>query len=142
MFHRLRVTLSRFMAGRYGTDSLNKFLLICYIVLVLVGMIVSKAVGGLAYFICYVLELALFLVILFRMLSRNIYKRQQENIKYLELKQKFTRFWNLRREMFRTRKTNVWRKCPNCKAVIKLPRKKGRHICTCPKCRKDFPVKV
>jgi len=34
------------------------------------------------------------------------------------------------------------RTCPNCRATIKLPRKKGKHTCTCPKCRVDFKVKV
>jgi hypothetical protein len=26
--------------------------------------------------------------------------------------------------------------------MIKLPRKKGKHVCSCPKCRRDFKVRV
>ena len=34
------------------------------------------------------------------------------------------------------------RYCPHCKAQIKLPRKKGKHVVKCPRCRQRFDIKV
>ena len=43
-------------------------------------------------------------------------------------------FFVLRKNKFRDRKTHVYRKCPHCKAQIRLPKVKGEHKCACPKC--------
>ena len=37
---------------------------------------------------------------------------------------------------------HVYKKCPNCRAVLRLPRRKGRHTTICPKCKKEFRVYV
>ena len=143
MFYRLRETFARFMYGRYGMDSLNKFLAIFYIALAFINMFVLRINGrGVAYFIFYVLETAAFLAFLLRMLSRNIYKRQQENIKYLNVSSSVKGYINKKKMQWQCRKTHVFRVCPNCKATVKLPKKKGKHTCTCPKCRVDFKVTI
>ena len=143
MFYRLREMLARFMYGRYGTDGLNKFLFVVYIVLLILSGILRRIpAANIAYFVVYLLTLAVMFLFFFRTLSRNHYKRRQENVKYFEIKSKFTNTWNLQREKWRNRKTHVYRKCPHCRANIKLPRKKGRHTVTCPKCRVDFKVRV
>ena len=142
MFYRLRAALMRFMAGRYGPDSFGNFLLVSYIIVWILFSAARLFVGGIPAYILSLLQTALFIYILFRMLSRNIYKRQRENAKYFALKNRFMRYFRLKRDIFRTRKTNIWKKCPHCKAMIKLPRKKGKHTCTCPKCRRDFKVRV
>ena len=64
------------------------------------------------------------------------------NNKYLSISNKFMAKFRLQKDKWNNRKTHVYRTCPNCKATIKLPRKKGKHTCTCPKCRVDFSVKV
>lgn len=142
-FYRLREAFTRFMYGRYGMDSLNLFLLVVYFVLSLFNMIFVRIEGrGIAYFIIYIIQTALFLWILFRMLSRNIYSRQKENNKFLLLKGNLKSRTNKIKMRWQYRKTHVFRNCPNCKATIKLPRKKGNHTVTCPKCRSDFKVKI
>ena len=143
MWYRLRAALERFMYGRYGTDGLNKFLFVLYFILLIIGSILRRIHGAaIPYNLIYFMTLAVMFLFFFRTLSRNHYKRQRENAKYYELKNKATSFCRLQGEKWRNRKTNVYRTCPHCRATIKLPRKKGKHTCTCPKCRVDFKVMV
>ncbi len=131
----LRYKLLRFMYGRNGVDALSKFLTYIYFALWLVNLFVRSSILS-------SVSLLLFVYIFFRIFSKNLYKRQSENMKYISIKSKFMSRFNLRKRKFAERKTHIYRKCPSCKAVIRLPRKKGKHICTCPKCRKDFKVRV
>ena len=39
-------------------------------------------------------------------------------------------------------KVHVYKKCPACGAVLRLPRRIGVHKTVCPKCGKEFTVKV
>ena len=41
----------------------------------------------------------------------------------------------LGKNIWRDRKTHTYFKCANCKAVIRVPKRKGGGIVTCPKCR-------
>ena len=43
--------------------------------------------------------------------------------------------------MFKDRKTHVFKKCPQCKAMIRLPKRKGSHEVICPKCGREFKIK-
>ena len=131
--------LYRFMYGRYGTDTLNKVLLWVYVILVLVYSVVSIFITNsrvsAILMVCYLLTSILLIVwIFFRQFSRNIQKRRREN-------EKFCGFFKLRRNKFRDRKTPVYRKCPHCRAVLRLPRAKGRHAVICPRCKNRFEVK-
>ena len=51
-------------------------------------------------------------------------------------------FFNLQKREFADRKTHRYRTCPHCKATVRLRYKKGNHTVCCPKCRKDFNVKI
>ena len=132
---RFREKLARFMYGRYGGDQFNNFLLILVAVLMIVNMFVNSI-------IMYIVYTALWIWTIYRMMSRKIYKRQQENLKFLSLwnpvKNKFKLAQNKRRD----RKTHVYKKCPKCKAVLRLPRQKGKHTVKCPKCANRFDVKI
>ena len=124
------------MYGRYGSDTLNKVLLAIYAAEVVVFTVLSLFVNptplwrSLAYF---ALSMILIFVIFFRMFSRNIQKRRREN-------DKFCGFFKLRRNKFRDRKTHVYKKCPHCKAVLRLPKAKGKHTVICPRCKNRFTV--
>ncbi|MCQ2453048.1 MAG: hypothetical protein MJ136_00485, partial [Clostridia bacterium] len=76
-FDNLKANLARWMQGRYGADDLSRFILLCSIVLLVLSWILPI---GLIYYI----SLAGYVWALFRMLSRNINKRAQENATYLE----------------------------------------------------------
>ena len=78
----MREKLIRFMAGRNGNDQFNMFLLVVELVLIVVSTVLSGSIGRflspvIILLICYTY---------FRMLSRNLNKRRDENTRYLRLK--------------------------------------------------------
>ena len=132
---RIRSALYRFMYGRYGTDTLGKVLLIAYFVLVVVHTVLTFFVESLVLdAIVWLVSMTLVVIIFGRMFSKNIAKRQREN-------QRFCSFFKLRKNMLRDRKTHVYRKCPKCHAVLRLPRNKGKHFVVCPRCKNRFSVR-
>lgn len=130
---KFRQWLMRTMAGRYGVDQLNKALLWVYLACAVVAMFFEPF-----YFVAFALLVWMF----FRIFSRNIYKRQLENQKYLRLIAKPRAWFSLQRKKFADRKTHRYRSCPHCKATLRLPNKKGKHTVCCPKCKKDFEVRI
>ena len=142
--NKAKTAFYRFMYGRYGTDTLSKVILWSYsgvIILYLILQVVfSFALPGnqLASIILnvsyFAISGALVYLLFSRMFSRNIAKRRAEN-------ERFCGFFKLRRNMIRDRKTHVYRKCPKCRAVLRLPRAKGKHTVVCPRCRERFEVR-
>ena len=66
MWEKIKRSLARFMQGRYGSDSLGRFLVWAALILYVLGMFIPY-VGGLFSF----LGLATLIYTLFRMFSRN-----------------------------------------------------------------------
>lgn len=130
---KFRERVARFMAGRYGVDQLGRALLWAYLI---------AAVAALFFEPFYFVALALVIWLFYRALSKNIYKRQMENQKYLRISGKIKGWFGLQKKKFAERKTHRYRTCPHCKATLRLPNKKGKHTVCCPKCRKDFDVKI
>lgn len=131
LFARVRDALARFMSGRYGTDSLNRSLILIWLLLAIVNVFFHSLV-------IYVIELVFCFVVFFRMLSRNYVKRQRENAAWFSmtsgLRGAFRRFMIRRRD---GKKFHFF-KCPNCKAPIRMPRKVGRFNIRCNKCGHSF----
>ena len=123
------------MYGRYGTDTLGNVLLVTYIVIVLLHTFIGFFVDSVWFdVVAMALSAALAITVFYRMFSRNIAKRRREN-------EKFCGFFRLRRNKIKDRKTHVYRKCPKCKAVLRLPKAKGKHSVVCPRCKERFTVK-
>ncbi len=119
--------LRHFMMGRYGTDKLNTAILGTGLVLCLVSMFVKAAVADLALTVgAYVLMGWA----IFRSLSRNTYKRYQENRKFLGLVQRVKD------------REHRYYDCPRCRQQIRVPRGKGKIAITCPKCKEKFIKKT
>jgi uncharacterized C2H2 Zn-finger protein len=132
---KLKNKFYRFMYGRYGTDTLSTVLLYVYFAFVLICTIVSIFVRSIWFSLFYYVVASALVVWMFsRMFSRNIAARKREN-------DKFCGFFRLRKNKFRDRKTHVYRKCPACKAVLRLPKAKGKHFVVCPRCKNRFEVK-
>ena len=85
----MRQRFAKWMMGRNGMDALNRLLS----VLTLILLIVSMFVHGYAARILWSLAVLGLIVIYFRMLSRNVYRRQQENGAYLRQRYKVTSAW-------------------------------------------------
>ena len=78
---KLRNSMYRFMYGRYGTDALNRALLTLVVLLSIAGIFlrIIPIVG----LILRALEYGLIFLIFFRMFSKNIAKRSEENRRFV-----------------------------------------------------------
>ena len=132
---RFRERIARFMYGRYGNDRLNNFILIVVAVLIVTNLFVNSLV-------LYILYMILWIVSFWRMLSRNVQKRRAENERFLRIWNPIKNDLKLIKNKRRDRKTHVYKKCPKCKAVLRLPKQKGKHTVKCPKCSERFEVKI
>ena len=131
----MRAWFTRMMAGRNGPDHLNRFLSVVFLILSVCSMFVRNP--RLAS-VLYTLSMALFVYVMFRMLSRNIYRRQQENGAYLRERYKITSWWNGLRDRWAQRKDYRFYKCPSCRTRLRVPRGKGKLNIVCRKCGTSF----
>ena len=122
------------MAGRNGNDQLNVFLLIVDLILMLLSSIFSKSIGG----VLYPIVIALLVYVYFRMFSRNVYKRREENGKYMRLKYKVAAELRLFKERWIQRKDYKFFTCPSCRASLRVPRHRGKIKIVCRKCGTSF----
>ena len=131
----MRERLARFMIGRNGNDQLNRFLLLADVVLRLLASLRGRtALGSLLS----LLVLALLGLTYFRMLSRNVYKRRSENEGYLRRKQQLLSRLRVFKERWRQRKDYKFFTCPSCRAVMRVPRGRGKIRIVCHKCGNTF----
>lgn len=129
----MRERLARFMAGRNGNDQLNIFLLIVDVVLIVLSTVWKSASA-----VLYPLVLVLLVYIYFRMFSRNVYKRREENGKYMRLKYKADAALRLRKERWVQRKDYKFFTCPSCRTSLRVPRHRGKVKIVCRKCGTSF----
>lgn len=130
----MRERLARFMAGRNGNDQFNLFLLVADMILLLLATIFSKGIGRVLYPIVFVLLVYIY----FRMFSRNLYKRSEENGKYMRLRYRFEAQLRLYKESWVQRKEYKFFTCPSCHAKLRVPRHKGKVKILCRKCGTSF----
>ena len=140
---RFRDWLYRFMSGRYGTDELSRFLFVAYLVCFVLSVVFGWFEDTMS--IAFLLRLLLWGILLwslFRMLSRNINKRWNENQKNLVLRTRVREWAKFTWARLRDIRTKRYHHCPHCRAVVRFPIKRGVHIVSCPRCRKQFQLKI
>ena len=115
--------LRRFMEGRYGSDKLNSYILGVALVVVLLAALIRVPLLNL---ILHAVAYALMFWSIFRSLSRNTYKRYEENRRFLRLL-----------DQLRDRDHRYY-SCPKCRQTVRVPRGKGKIAITCPRCREKF----
>jgi len=138
-----------FMQGAYGFDSLSTFLI--FLSLIFNMWHGTRFLGTL-----------LFIYALFRVFSRNTYKRKKEydvfysyaskilskvgirlpyNTAPIDFSDIAPLISNLKYKINQKRQFKIT-KCPNCGQKLRLPRGKGKITVTCKKCLKDFKFKT
>ena len=133
--NKLRTKFIRFMYGRYGVDQLYYALFAVWGVTAIINCFVNSVILS-------ILGTALAVWMIWRSLSRNIQKRRAENERFLVLWKPVKSWLILQRDRIRDRKTARYRRCSHCRAIVKLPVKKGKHTVVCPRCRERFDVKI
>lgn len=139
---KFRDRVAAFLYGRNGRDEFYMFLMWAALLLLLVAWVFMLAGLTVVYIILYVLDLLLLWYGMFRFMSRNLPKRQKENRAFLRKWNAFKGFFRLLGNRFRDRKTHVYRRCPGCRVMLRLPKKKGKHTVVCPKCGRRFEIKI
>ncbi|MBP3305208.1 MAG: hypothetical protein J6L24_04490 [Oscillospiraceae bacterium] len=120
---RIGLWIRNFMAGRYGVDKLSTVILWVAVAVMLISLFIPVASVKLILMVVYN---ALMFWAIFRSLSRNTYKRYQENRRFL-----------LTLERIRDRKHRYFT-CPKCRQPVRVPRGKGKIAITCPRCKERF----
>lgn len=120
---RLSAGLQNFMAGRYGTDKLNMLILSVGLAVSLLSVFVQYAPVNL---LLVVLSYGLMIWAIFRTLSRNTYRRYQENRRFLQIVGRVKD------------RNNRYLDCPKCRQMVRVPRGKGKISITCPRCHEKF----
>lgn len=120
----MRDKFLKFMNGRNGMDELGRAESWMVMALLIVTMF-SRSL------ILNILTIALFVHMYFRVFSKNVSKRYEENQKFVNFRYNNTVKWNNRRKY-------KYFKCPLCKQKVRVPRGHGKICVTCPKCREEF----
>lgn len=136
---KLMYKLQQFMMGRNGSDGLNMFLLFLYMAIIIASLFVRNIVAH-----SILLGVALLVIIwnIFRTFSRNLYKRRKENAVFMGFFYRIKNFFVRGKRKWKERKTHKYKKCPACKAQLRLPKKNCTIQVTCPKCGNKFKMKV
>lgn len=141
-FQNIRNALIRFMYGRNGMDHLNQALFWVYIGLwVVSGLILPllklEKLAGILNIAMYVVMVCLF----FRTFSKNLYKRREENQKWINW------WWKVKNRSAGAKarhadKDHKYFTCKSCKTICRVPVGKGKIIITCPKCGAQIQAKT
>ena len=131
----MKERLRKVMQGRYGVDQLSNAMITLSVILVVISIFTKSSYANIAAMVILALSY-------FRIFSRNVYKRYDENTKFLNLmnpiKSKMYGVSN-RVKHFRTHK---FFKCPQCKQELRVPKGKGKIIVSCPKCHTKFEART
>ena len=127
----MKERMQRFMAGRYGNDQLNQFIFIVAIIRMVLEIITRQS-------LFYTLTLVLLILAYVRVFSRNINKRYEENMKFLQKKDAILNKFRKQKYYAAQRRDFHIYTCPQCKQKIRIPKGKGKISITCPKCRTSF----
>ena len=120
----------RFMSGRYGNDDLGRAINILALILLVLGTLLLPQLSAVA--------ILLMVIYFFRVFSRNVYKRAQENTKYLTLRRKVKSWFSICVRRIKERKTHRYFRCPSCHQTLRVPKGRGKIAITCPKCHTVF----
>ncbi|MBR4692799.1 MAG: hypothetical protein IKP17_08575 [Oscillospiraceae bacterium] len=132
---KFRNWMAQTMAGRYGTDPLNRALNIATLVFLVLSLFIGgSSVGGLIW----VLAILSLVWSTFRTFSRNIGKRSAENEAYLRLTGRLRSRFGGAGDRFRQRKDYRFFRCPSCGTWLRVPRGKGKLSITCRQCGERF----
>ena len=136
---RPRDRLIAFFSGRYGVDNLYYALMAVFLIAWIARLFCRSLAAAL---ILAAVEFAAAVWMLFRLFSRNIYARRKENEKFMSFFRGIKNFFVLTKNRIWDIKGYRYRKCPKCKAMLRLPRRKGKHTVVCPRCKDRFDVKI
>ena len=128
----------KFMYGRNGADALYHFLMAIAGILIIVAFFLKDILKD----IFVVAGIVILVLAYFRVFSKNIYKRRNENEKFKNFFKKIASFFKINYNKIKYRKQYYYVKCKECKKILRYKRIAGEHNATCPNCGFKFIVKI
>ena len=128
MWNKFKWYMQKFMVGRNGRDELQVVVLYVSFCLYAIASVFEKLMPVLA------LKWLGWLGVvysLYRFCSKDVYRRREENRKFLQE----IEFYKLR---ISVRKTHKIYRCKGCGRKIRVPKGKGKIEITCPLCGNKF----
>lgn len=122
------------MNKRNGIDEYSIFLVWLAIIFSIIALFFKSDIFK-------IISLLVVIYAIFRVLSRNAYKRAFENRMFKE------KFLNPIKDTFNISKKNKkdknykYIRCPNCKQQLRIPKNKGKIKVKCPKCGHKFDAR-
>ena len=127
----------RFMQGRNGVDQFSRFTMGVALVAILLTLFTGTR-SALGTFLD-MFGMAAIVYTYFRIFSKNISKRYQENQKYLQATDKLRARFQKEKQMLSQRKDYHIYSCPGCGQKIRIPRGGFKKVeIECPKCHTKF----
>lgn len=124
--------LRKFFYGRNGFDDLAKLSLILSLVVFLIYGFWPRGVVKVILSFVYIFLMG---YSYFRIFSKKVYKRANENRKYVGAIKMIKTRW-------KQRKTHKFYRCPKCKTWLRVPKGRGKITITCVKCSTKFDKKT
>lgn len=131
MWNKIKDSFTRFMYGRNGVDQLSQFINIVTLVIFIISLFTK-------WTWLYWIAIGLLVYMYFRIFSKNIPKRSQENQKFCNLRYDLAIKKNNMKKEWEQRKIYRFFRCPMCKQKVRVPKGRGKICITCPKCRQEF----
>lgn len=126
--------LADWLRGRQGPDDLAVFSVDVAVVVLLISLLTG--IGWISW-----IALALVIYAMFRIQSRNLGARAQENEKFLKALGPVRPWIQNPRAAWTELRTYKHVRCTSCKQRVRVPRGKGKLRVTCPKCKTKFEVR-
>ena len=132
IFTNLKNAFARFMYGRNGVDKLGIHMIWVALILDILSTFIvrhNRFFGSTLYWMAMVMIGYEF----FRMFSRNLGRRREENQKYLNWLWKM-KSRNSGAKARHADKEHKYFTCKSCGTICRVPAGKGEIVITCPKC--------
>lgn len=129
---KLKNGFARLMYGRNGVDQLGMATIWACLILDIVSMFLQRRTA-VAAAVLYWAAMVLWVLAIFRMFSKNLYKRREENSRWVQMRWKFQSGRRGAKERHAD-KDHKYFTCKGCKTICRVPVGKGSVEITCPKC--------
>lgn len=129
--YKIKSGLYKFMYGRNGVDQFSNFLIRASLIFIIPCIFIRNNISIIFYVLFWITVIYSY----FRILSKNIYKRQMENNWFLGKS-------NYYKTRISQRKQYRFYNCPKCKTHLRVPRGAGNITITCKKCGYQFDKKA
>ena len=127
----MREKFFRFMAGRNGVDQLSRVCSYVALALIVVNLFTRNLV-------VWALAIVTLAYSYFRIFSKNVYRRREENARYMAFQNRAVTGVRNWRDRMKQRRDYAFFRCPGCRAMLRVPRGKGKLRVTCRKCGAAF----